>query len=112
MNVAVVCVCLHACSFSVSNCACVYTPIIFVWVSATPRIFFPGEYGSISWCDVCVSDLWGHARGGSFVRFVTKCQEEEQSGSGGEPTSGRSSGQTERDDDKDTDRDRRAVTHP
>lgn len=45
MNVAVVCVCMHACSFSVSNCACVYTPIIFVWVGATPRIFFLGSMG-------------------------------------------------------------------
>lgn len=71
--------------------------------------FFLGSVGVLVGV-MCVSGL--RVRGGSFVQLSARCQEEEQSGSGEEPTSGRSSGQTEKDDNKDTDRDRRAVTHP
>lgn len=40
------------------------------------------------------------------TRTLSRCQEEEQSVSREEPKTGRSSGQIEKDDDKDTDRDR------
>lgn len=62
-------------------------------------------------CGMCASGQWSCV---GWVISVPRAPDAKRKSNQAEKRNrpGRSSGQTENDDDKDTDRDRRAVTHP